>query len=137
MKIKGFENDTYYEPELKDFYLGYECFILTDNGVKFGCFPDLLLYNSELDQYKEDYNKAVHAVLKTKYLDKQDLENEGWIDEGGLFFKLKTDKTERWYLSFYPEQHRIEFCDNNSEFGFTGTVKSVNEFRNIIKYLGI
>ena len=124
----------YFTPELEELCVGYICEVKNSSDDKYFDWEYQLIEKSDLIYIS---NWLDWGEVRTKYLDEDDLKKEGWINEGNLFFKLELDTTDRWYLSFYPENNRVEFCDQENENGFAGTIKSINEFRNIIKYLEI
>ncbi len=93
--------------------------------------------------------------IRTPYLNKFQIEKEGWD-----FIKTEKDdftilyefiKPVSWFkviLVYYPNSNhlilsrKIEFelngeMNTNVEHIFNGTIKSINEFRTLIKWLGI
>jgi hypothetical protein len=140
----------YYIPDITELFVSYKYEMISYSSNNYGTNKNDYIWKKfilDRKDYFSDYkegsffeiilSRLSNNHIRTKYLDKQDLENEGWIQENEILFKLERDLTDRWYLLFDKEKQRIEFCDNNDEFEFAGTIKSINEFRNIIKYLEI
>ena len=72
----------YYTPNLEDLYIGYECEIRTPLKWITGIFPELVYLNPELNEFGNDeLMRAAHAILRTKYLIKEQIESLG---VGGL-----------------------------------------------------
>lgn len=134
--------DNYYTPELEDVYVGYECEIRSDSNdtiwweqqtIKKGWsgVDDTL----ELLTYYIKYN-----FIRTKYLDKDDIESLGFkyketIRSGDYFTKdnlgliyIKEDNI----LIMYKIYEDIKY----NQMIFEGNCKSINELKKIIKYLG-
>jgi len=135
------EQDKYYEPKLEELYLGYITNIQTNKGLQSGCFPDLLLFNEELNQYKEDYTKASHAILKTKYLDKEDIESLGFNLCLNINNILSFKKLVNNYYLIITLQHDIIQIELQKEDKiktvFEGNLKSINELKKVLEFLNI
>lgn len=97
--------EKYYDPEIEEFYVGFECEV---NMPYIGYIPirfgiDKIIH-PELDQFKDELDKIAHAIVRVKYLDKEDLEDIGFIIEEeeikpyGHYLKGKfKNNTELWY----------------------------------------
>lgn len=137
----------YYTPDLEDLFVGYEYEILNSEDI---------WENKKLEfsfgwlEIPENFNENI----RTKYLTKEQIENEGWeIYNGRAEFKKcigyydkEDDLTGTEYLLDYNEKtnHLIIEC-GTINFGeayypyeghnhiFSGQVKSINEFRKVIK----
>lgn len=141
----------YYTPELEDLHIGYEC---ERKHYKNGIAPYELSQeqarefykNSEIEWSKEiirslfNYTHLLmdNEVIRTKYLDKEDIESLGWRqrNSSNIFEKDKT------YLSFniYSNIPVIEIFKNLEEkyiFMYIGECKSINELRKLMKWLKI
>lgn len=137
--------ENHYNPELNEYTLGMECKIQTPNGIKIGCFPDIFLLNNELNQFKEDYNKAAHAIVWVKHLDRQDIESLGWFykdtSPGGYDYFWDT-KTEKHSILYSPKLKRaiitvwddVRKEDSNA---FVGIIKNKSELMKILVQAGI
>lgn len=133
-------NDKYFIPEIEDLYIGYECTIETNLGLKFGVFPELLNLNKQLDEFGNDnFMKAAHAILKTPYLTKEQIEKEGWkledFDDDGVVW-FEKNNYELIYFDTYKTTNRIVV----KYFGgvvFEGKIKCVNELKTLMKFLEI
>ena len=125
----------YFTPELEELHVGYQCEIredLEDNEIYWETYT---IVESDL-QYLSNW--LTGCELRTKCLDRKQLQKEGFYNQGSnLYFPSDLNFNHRCCFSFYPETYKIEFHDLKKENSFAGIVKSINEFRNIIKYLEI
>lgn len=151
--------DKYYTPELEDLFIGYECEWFGELGRK------LVKSNKEWQKFKiissNNISPTVIKNLRTPYLTKEQIESEGWIFnylgkddwfKGSipilpyneiyypfeLWFKL-----DNYWLGFYKNIHKIVILEKGEDYPegqiiiFNGKCPSINEFRKIIKLLGI
>ena len=151
------EERKYYPTELIDLFLGYQLEVyVPSKGFVQGEFPEILYDHKDLDQFSDVHQKAAHAVIRTKYLDKEDIESLGW--------RIKTDRHSRasfewpdpknldsfrdfygyycWglYLTYYGDGActiEAKFSSDHPEVIFDGEIKSVNELKTIMRFLKI
>lgn len=157
------EDKKYYSPSIEDMRIGYECEMQTNNGYIKGVYPDILECNTELNEFgKDSLMKAAHAILRTEYLTKEQMEAEGWeqYNEGYgehhqpwyIPYKHKTIKNLKLEYTPYLKDHEkiscyltiYEDCNKEGEkykehihTKYSGKCPSVNEFRQIMKWVGI
>lgn len=129
--------DKHFVPDLEDLYVGYKVELMTCNGYIVGVFPEIFEHNSELDEYEDSYIKAAHAILRTKYLDREDIESLGWIQHATMsevFFR-EDNPLGILYLELRDNNIiRIE-NDRTSEYLFQGKAKSINELKKIMEWI--
>lgn len=142
----------YYTPDLEDLFVGYECEI--DEPV-FDNTEDYMEW-VEID-IDEDFNFQDYyncKRIRTPYLTKEQIENEGFV---GIFIKFRNTTKENYILGFSKKfedfilcihldtKHNIlkiiketrvlidELEEINEDTLFKGKVKSINEFKKVIK----
>lgn len=127
--------NNYYTPQIEDIRIGYECQSTIDNknwyDFKFRKF-DFGTLSIEL----------LNNIYRTPYLTKEQIEAEGWINQndrgmsenGGAEFKK--GKYQLRYWSYHPRLRIEGDLDILLETNIMKTF-SINEFRYIIKLLGI
>lgn len=149
--------EKYYTPNISEFHIGfeYEEFIKSpDNNrewLKKQC-TSLVMLVEELD-YKIDTN-----LIRVKYLDKQDIENKGfvfnkiqgncskfikyecfdvhWNEPGWNIILYKNNENSNIRLSFLP----INISEKEDKEGstiFQGKVLNINDFSRLLKQLNI
>lgn len=165
--------DKYYIPNIEDFYVGYEYEFhsMTIGGMAIMDFSeDNKVFNiisqpehkvwykesvtkNEFGLYERGLDKIENLIksnqIRTKYLDKQDIESLGWEYIGksiDLRFK-KEGRFERhsWTARKIKLHYGLEdnwlfihIEDNNDEFTiFEGICPSINELKTIMKLLNI
>lgn len=135
----------YYTPEIEDLRVGYEC-----------QWNDLSIWRDEiLDSYGlfatiiNESNESLVDKIRTKHLDKQDIESLGWKFKGksiDIWFEKEGDfdmgsfTTYKIIMHYGLEDHRmfIYADDQGTEYDlFKGEIKSINELKYIQKLLGI
>lgn len=131
----------YYTPEIEDLRIGYECEWFGELGRK------LVKSNKEWQKFKiissNSISPTVIKNLRTKYLDKQDIESLGYKTppytqcEGYEYYKFLEDSTEvRIILNSYEDCSKITI-KYDFEIVFSGNCPSINELKYIQKLLGI
>lgn len=127
------EEDKYYTPNIKDFYFGYECEINFSDNNSWSEFTLFTYLDFEgLDYYIEENR------LRTPYLTKEQIINEGWRYNGSNVvdeFILPSEKGR--YKLFLCEEHLLEFYHGEHSLLFSGYCTSINEFRYVCKLLNI
>lgn len=148
----------YYRPHLRDLYIGYVCERIDLLGVIY----DIEQYKSitiNFHHIKLAYEEGVR-IFKTKYLDKEDLESEGWKNDERypkLLYKefdLDTKHCDDCYhkvryeltIGDVLENKRVQIKKINfggftggqdSQYIYDGFCPSINEFRKIENLLNI
>ncbi len=138
------DNNKYYVPDIEDLHIGYEFELICHNGDwKSGIFPNLLKENKDLDEFKnDDLMKLAHAIIRTKYLDKEDIESLEWkcTDDTmilkSLFF-AKISIFIQYQMKYNLETRNMSIINENARELYTGECKSINELKYIMKLLGI
>ena len=124
----------YYTPSIEEFYVGFEYEHLNKECDSWlPCFYETMLDqrgNSKLDELNM-------SLEKVKYLDKEDIESLG-------FTVAKNDpywydyKNSRFYLyKDNPISKYWTISDEESQFGFTGSIKNISELKVLLKQLNI
>lgn len=132
--------EDYFEPNIEDIRIGYECEICPnkgyddnwipivgkceespENGVKSGNLDDLT-YDCLIDR---------HVGIRTQYLTKEQIVAEGWIQLTDTCFKK-----DKIHLDF-SYKDGIEVHLGEGTYLFQGDCKDINTFRYIIKLLNI
>lgn len=173
----------YYIPDIEDLYVGYECqaddnvgefaveICATEERLNYMWLNDAKhpnayyksLTGKDISRYEGGnvcHNGFIPLVLRTKYLDKEDIESLGWVQykdesrEGVVrirFHKEELDLEED-YDGGYMYGHsllfdcrygwstviiRKEAAPSHYEDSFHGSCKSKNELIKIMKLLGI
>lgn len=128
------EKEKYFIPEISDLFVGYEC------EKEHGEFDDNMQkiyvpYKMEFEYGWLEIPERYNERLRTPYLTKEQIENEGWsfIQQIGntLFFKKKD-----FELTFNDNYINI---NNFGEYdlGYWGQCKDINAFRYLMKLLEI
>lgn len=106
----------YYTPEIEDLRVGYEC-----------QWNDLSIWRDEiLDSYGlfatiiNESNESLVSKIRTKYLDKQDIES--CLENTNILF------------IFDNSSKKIKLLKNNT-IVFDGICKSKNELKKIVEYI--
>lgn len=143
------KDNKYYVPTVEELCIGYEC--ETKTYIDFDFYKIIInneIYETDCDGIHEPncplYRENM-VLFRTKYLDKQDLENEGWVEDkiNSDKYRLNLEKDFDNYILgvvYIPEEKELiiyKYIHKKESILFNGKCKSINEFRNIIKYLGI
>lgn len=155
-------SNKYYTPNIEDLFVGYECEMEVDweyateicatkdqieeMWINYKEYPNahkLTIRPHHILEYFDFINTNISypiGRIRTKYLDKYDIESEGWIDlgKGHTFSKAGTEKL----VQITPNCELRIFTKGGSEGSFkreyfVGFCPSLNEFRKIGKLLGI
>lgn len=148
----------YYKPNIEELFIGYECQIKKIQTYK-GIYARL---HGEDDIYERNYTDVVigktnhdesiihwrlddnptffdacqllkKGVLRTPYLTKQAIENEGFVFKKDLFKSWSFYKGSTNIQYLYEKHGMIIFDFDSDQFLYKGRCKSINEFRRIIK----
>jgi len=119
----------YYIPTIEEFHIGFECEANYNNKMM------IPITMQGVGQEVVDYHKQ--NVYRVKYLDKEDIESLG-------FTVAKNDpywydyKNSRFYLyKDNPISKYWTISDEESQFGFTGSIKNISELKVLLKQLNI
>jgi len=140
--LKNMENK-YYTPEFEELFIGYECEILKNENW----YKKTLSFKYEPFFKKEAVifiKQDLSTYVRTKYLDESDILSLGWnkeesLKEGVIAFN------KNGYVICYIKEIKIliisrrtkGFPDTPADYLFQGKIKSINELKNVLKYLGI
>lgn len=123
------QQNKYYTPDISELHVGYECefndqenwetFTINDRSTLF-----VILRDMEINE---------ESPIRTKYLDKSNVESLGWVySEKYKNYCLKEvyklswwNLSDKWAISYY------------NEIIYIGNIKSINELRKIMQWLNI
>jgi hypothetical protein len=137
----------YFTPELEDLHLGYECEFSESEEFEFE------LTNLDADElnfltkhlYERGELEGLPDYIRVPYLTKEQIESEGWvfskeINDGYIFNNLEKNymmgynvNTKEITILTRDPSHKHYYAQSS----FKGNCKCINEFRKIIKLLGI
>jgi len=143
------QTNKYYIPDIEDIRVGYEFELKTPSGYLLGKFPEILEENKELDEYNDSLMKFAHAITRTPYLTKEQMDKDkfydfiGMDDEGA--FQCKTQKSGVEYMLHWTTDsmlrvgEEVTLGNNSTRYTtiYMGTCRCINEFRIICKLLNI
>jgi hypothetical protein len=146
--------EQYYTPQLEDFYVGYECEVNWNRGYSTEFTPFVFKLGNIPHGYTREYGDALiayddgYAKFRTPYLTKEQIEAESWVCNGidkfytdCEVFQLNTIDEHNNYLNYFMKvsfkDRWIQIEEMGSDSLFQGEIKSINEFRKIIKWIGI
>lgn len=142
------EQNKYYTPDLEDIHVGYEM-----EWLQKAC-PDALDGVDVDTWFKYDYNFQGFSIrgltyliedrkIRTKYLDKSDIESCGWTcqeytqDGYNQSYTKNVDSESGYdliYCAAWDKKWQIDYC---GEGIYWGEIKSINELKKIMQYLKI
>ena len=148
VKLKGFTfafmNEKYYTPEISDLRIGYECefYDLDDND-----WTKITIDN----QSKLSNFTGLDILLKTPYLTAEQIETEGWekyelynnpnrvpFEKDNYVLILDTRAEIPMVEMIFRDPSKVSDTILNPErFHLLINCPSINEFRTLIKWLGI
>ena len=159
--------EKYYTPDIEDLYIGYECEIFERLAFspekiwqKYICGDTHCAYDESFDPL---YQQSVVLVyenntpwVRTKYLDKSDIESLGWNHTGGQLMSVgrKDFETKFHLLQFYCARvdniglSTIKIMTKEDDFVmgsyrgydrvlYDGECKSINELKKIMQWFNI
>jgi len=140
----------YYTPEIEEFHVGFEYEARSTFGTGTPWMKDTVRYAEQIvalrinDPYKQ-------GELRVKYLDREDIESEGWECTSRrsfpdkppvlLFDMIINDKA--YGISLRENSTFLEVIERDRRNGnhisnlFQGTIKNKSEFKKLLKQLGI
>jgi len=127
--------DKYYVPKIEEFHVGFEYEITTGYEwvKKIFCQKD---FNTFLYEHLD--NAIYQEMVRVKYLDKEDIESENWVEKvwynGGGYFTI-----DKFTLGFFDEHNIIISVLDHSDniILFLGTIKNRSELRKVMEMIGI
>lgn len=145
------EQNKYYTPEIEDLFIGYECELFipaSKEPMVLGGYYDTWVQMSFTKPWRIHDVQKGESQIRTKYLDKEDIEKCGWIlvrqeikPYGSNWCNFKS---KDWELhvqlgdNYFP---RLLNINGRKHCPWKGNVKvdckSINELRKIMKMLGI
>lgn len=128
--------DKYYTPEISDLYLGYECEV--DKNIYADKNPDWeAIVASENNMGDEGLlAKCRTGKVRTPYLTREQIENEGWFAGHPTAFS-KGNHVLMLYDNKKIEIRHMGSPSYTVDTSYLGSCPSINEFRKIMKLLGI
>lgn len=145
----------YYTPDIEDLFVGYECEM--DWASMAGGRFNWLRTTIGVQDLGGILSFINCKTIRTPYLTKEDIEKEGWIDEGLSVINVKGGVENPW--SFRKGNYIAAFWEDAKKLAiivrdpslieegkgfptypmhtFVGDCKSINEFRKITKWLNI
>jgi len=156
------QQNKYYTPDISELHVGYEC-EHSSNMSAFICedLDDVVkdkLTSTDLKWYITwgEEEGGLEKFVRTKYLDRSDIESLGWEYREDSFHRKVTEEkgevyvpTHYWFtkpdtqmtLTWYPgEKVHIENSDPMwmlPSVKYSGECKSINELRKIMNWLNI
>lgn len=152
------ESEKYYTPDIEDLFIGYECEELRDTCYEGGTSREY--HDIRWEPYKVSctigFHKWQQPTLRTPYLTKEDIEKEGWSDEGLSVINREGKVENAWSFrktnfiaAYWEDTHYLGIIVRDPSLqdtrnfpalplvSFVGQCKSINEFRKITKWLNI
>ena len=157
----------YYLPDIEDLYVGYQCEM---KYSKYNEMMDVTLTKDMIGDYTGQWNDIRYAIehqdtidrhhieVRTKYLDSQDIESEGWvykwvdteifglekqytktleIDETTGKFTLMHCTDENRTINVYVKMEDRDYETEDGDRIYNGQCKSKNELRKLMTWLQI
>lgn len=139
--------DKYFIPNIKDIRIEYECEMCDESDQEW--------FSCKIENQSDLLNfTGLDLKLRTLYLTKEQIENEGWEYSANyealenskypdeLGFLIEFEEGKRQYLAYYNPSNlklKIEKIINCGVEGwiYQGKCPSINEFRTIMKFLEI
>lgn len=134
----------YYTPKWNELFIGYTLqYLGYSSEEERKVWKDLVVTTDFLaNGYSESrFNMIEDHEIRTKFLDKQDIESEGWKFQYQTLLGVDEYNTFYFYLKGYdlywlPRDNDIRILKEASPL-YVGECKSINEFRKITKWLNI
>lgn len=148
-KLNNMEDKKYYDTPIEDLFIGYECEIQTSWNYVKGIWPEILQQDTHINLFSKGpiRQQITTADLRTKYLDKEDIESCEWKlvnEEIKQYSHWCNFKSKDWELSvqlndkYFPRLLNLSAQKHCSWYGNVKIkCKSINELRTLMKWLGI
>jgi hypothetical protein len=125
-------NNKYYTPELSDLYVDYECEIFRAGEYSSGWEP--IVWGE--DDF--EINRCNHK--RTPYLTREQIEAEGWREIHSDEYIIQGELHQYWFNNNAGTKY-LSCIKRQGQYGndivFLGKCNSINEFRKLIKWIGI
>lgn len=141
----------YYTPEPEELFIGYTCEIKNTADARLRFFPTVIT-----KEFIGSIVRISNTGIRTKYLDKEDVESLGWVNGDLYEYYVKENSEFIYKLTNSPGNHYIiidaiikskhpnfsinfpgEFFDYVEAIRYVGECKSINELKVIMKLLRI
>lgn len=141
----------YYTPEIEEFHIGFECELMCEDNGQWGTF--IITANTNLSTFKEDIELE---TIRVKYLDREDIEELGFISEYANNMVKKTTwfKKDKLLIMALDNKGDVSNIGNsniiliqelvlkNNGTGFyntmfQGIIKNKSELKRLLKQLNI
>ena len=136
----------YFTPDIEDIHVGYECEVLKDKWEHF-------VFNIEeiIPVFAKINSKTIFSEkIRVPYLTKEQIEAERWKIKNN-YPEFPTFEKENYWLTLITDENKPPFIrimgidpmlmlhvkHLNGYAVYQGECKSINEFRKIIKLLGV
>lgn len=139
------EEKKYYTPEVEEFHVGFIFeYLYRDKWEESNDFS-LSFLRDDTDTVSETLDGIKRSEIRVKYLDKEDIEAEGWVTYGGdpkTFAKISS-RGESYFLHLKPEETKVLIRQEmNAGFEglnilFQGVIRNKSELRRILKMIGV
>jgi hypothetical protein len=122
-KEKKMKKNKYYTPEIEEFHVGFE----------YENYYNDIWHSKEFGESADTLRHLTDYPNRVKHLDREDIESLGGVHDTGDCY----DFGERWMVSWFSHDGRVEIYDEENENGFSGTIKNKSELKKLLKQLGI
>ncbi len=129
--------EKYYTPEISEFHIGFECYLLGMIGEEDGTEK---FHRKKIIFTEEDFNPTHCRVIEAKYLDRTDIKELGWR----LHPNKKDEeiyKLDHYTLEFSTnpmgEKFSIIWFITPKDVRFKGFLKNKSELSRVMKQLQI
>ena len=122
--------EKYYTPEISEFYVGFECYVLGMIGKEDGTEQ---FHRQKIIFTKEDFNTNHCRVIEAKYLDQTDIEELGWkqltdiwvLESGGRLLNLGHYDEDKTQMYIDDHQTKVSY--------FIGYIKNKSELKKLMQ----
>jgi len=131
----------YFTPEIEDIRVGYEYEI--ENDPVRGIWDKEIIENLyDLENFCKYNKKDNDAEIRTQYLTKEQIEEEGWKQAKCSNPEILSFTKDKYWHCWYTSGGNVLSIDKGTRpllpnQYFRGYCPSINEFRQIMKLLGI
>lgn len=134
-------DDKYYIPEAEELFYGYECDMKFVNESNSWIITELD-YEDLYHVINDKVNKINFTLIRTKYLDEDDILSLGFKKEKSLMKDVLFYNKKETIISYMPDIHiviisrRTRKMVKMQDCRFQGNIKSINELKTILKLIG-
>ncbi len=142
----------YYRPDIEEFHVGfeYERFIPRSNTTEEECWNQLSMSINYLSLDEID-DEIIEKEIRVKYLDREDIENFGfvlvgksidlWFERKGIYLRDDGYHLNNIKLQYGTHDQRLKitflYVSGEEQIHFEGTIKNKSELKKLMKQLGI